>query len=219
MCLRTLTCDSRQKDSHPLTLELLEQLDYPLAAPSANPFGYISPTTAFHVDDQLGEKIEYILEGGKCIVGLESTIVKWDDDTLTVLRKGGISVEQLGEICENIEVMTHSSSNPDSPGMLKSHYAPRVPIIINPSLDSISDYNIERIGVLAFTKSRNLFPIENQLILSKEGNLREAAQNLFSHMRLLDNMDIDLIITEELPDEGLGRAINDKLKRASQKED
>lgn len=198
--------------SHPLTLKLLSQLDFPLAAPSANPFGYISPTTAKHVNKQLGDKIDYILDGGQCGVGVESTIVEWKDDKIHVLRKGGIPIEELGV---NVIVAENSSSNPSAPGMLKSHYAPRVPLLISPKLEDIEQYNIERIGVLAFKEARAIIPIENQLILSKYGDINEAARHLFSYMRALDEMDIDLIITDFVPEQGLGRAINDKLKRAS----
>lgn len=200
---------------HPLTLKLLEALDFPLAAPSANPFGYISPTSAHHVIDQLGEKIAYVLDGGNCKVGLESTILDWKEGKLFVLRKGGVPIEVLSKYADDIVVTEHSSSNPTAPGMLKSHYSPRVPVMINPSVEALERYNLERIGVLAFRHSKEIIPLENQLILSKEGDLHEAARNLFSYMRILDGMDIDLIITEVFPEVGLGRAINDKLRRAA----
>ncbi|GLR17098.1 L-threonylcarbamoyladenylate synthase [Portibacter lacus] len=198
--------------AHPLTLKLLAALDFPLAAPSANPFGYISPTTAEHVNAQLGEKISYILDGGPCTVGLESTIVEWREDHFHVLRKGGVPLEQLGE---NVTFEEHSTSNPLAPGMLKSHYSPRIPLIIEPSLEDLEEYNIERIGVLTFQHPHKMIPLENQLILSKTGDVNEAARHLFSYMHELDEMDIDLIIAEYVPDEGLGKAINDKLKRAA----
>lgn len=197
---------------HPLTLDLLSALDFPLAAPSANPFGYISPTSAAHVQKQLGDKIKYILDGGVCGIGLESTIIEWREDQIFVLRKGGIPIEALGD---NVLVADLSSSNPAAPGMLKSHYAPKVPILIDADLDKIEQYNLERIGVLAFDKALDYIPIENQLILSKKGSIKEAAHRFFSHLRTLDEMDIDVIITSFVPDEGLGRAINDKLRRAA----
>jgi len=198
--------------SHPITRKLLEQLPFPLAAPSANPFGYISPTKPEHVEKQLGNQIAYILDGGPCKVGLESTIVEWKNGGLRVLRKGGIPVEALGE---DVTVEEHSSSNPTAPGMLKSHYSPKVPVMISPDVDDLHKYSLERIAALRFQKLKNTIPLENQLILSKNGDLHEAAQHLFSHMRKLDEMDIDLIIVELVPDEGLGRAINDKLRRAA----
>ena len=197
---------------HPLSLELLSRLEYPLAAPSANPFGYISPTEPAHVEKQLGLQIDYILDGGKCEVGLESTIVEWRDDELWVLRKGAIAIEDLGQ---DVRVAIHSTSNPKAPGMLKSHYAPRIPVMISPGVDDLNDYNLERVGALRFDKVKNTIPLQNQLILSKEGSLDEAARNLFSYLRALDEMDIDLIIVDLVPDEGIGRAINDKLKRAA----
>ncbi len=197
---------------HPLTQKLLARLDFPLAAPSANPFGYISPTEPSHVQKQLGEQIRYILDGGQCEVGLESTIIECRNNEIWVLRKGGVAVEDLGH---EVKVELHSSSNPKAPGMLKSHYAPKVPVLIGPQIEDLDKYNFERIGVLKFQEASPIFPVENQLILSKSGNLQEAARNLFAHLRELDEMDLDLIITEYVPDHGLGRAINDKLKRAA----
>lgn len=113
---------------HPLTLKLLEKLPFPLAAPSANPFGYISPTTPEHVARQLGDKIGYILDGGPCTVGVESTIVGFKADQCIVFRKGGVAVEAIESIVGPVEVRTHSTSNPQAPGMLQSHYAPLVPL-------------------------------------------------------------------------------------------
>nr|WP_310590383.1 L-threonylcarbamoyladenylate synthase [Dyadobacter sp. NIV53] len=113
--------------NHPLTLELLRQLEFPLAAPSANPFGYISPTKSEHVNAQLGEKIPYILDGGECGVGIESTIVGFVNDIPTVYRLGGLAIDEIENIVGKVNVLPHSSSNPQAPGMLKSHYAPRKP--------------------------------------------------------------------------------------------
>ena len=116
--------------NHPLTLALLRSLDFPLAAPSANPFGYISPTTAQHVADQLGDQIPYILDGGPAGVGIESTIVGFNDNKATVFRLGGMGLDQIEQIIGPISVQTHSTSNPKAPGMLISHYAPRKPLIL-----------------------------------------------------------------------------------------
>lgn len=110
---------------HPLAKALLQRLSFPLCAPSANPFGYISPTHAEHVEAQLGEKIPYILDGGACEVGVESTIVGMEEGKVTIFRKGGIPVEALEALIGPVQVKTHSSSNPKAPGMLKSHYAPQ----------------------------------------------------------------------------------------------
>ncbi len=198
---------------HPLTRSLLELLDFPLAAPSANPFGYISPTKPTHVQDQLGDKLPYILDGGPCQVGIESTIVGFVNKQVTILRKGGLSVEAIEEVVGPVQVQTHSSSNPAAPGMLKSHYAPRVPLRL---IDSDEVDNLEqsdRVGLLTFQKELSTW--EHQFALSPNGDLEEAAQQLFAYLRLLDTEDLDLILAERLPERGLGRAINDRLSRAA----
>jgi len=195
-----------------LTLELLKNLDFPLVAPSANPFGYISPTNAGHVNDQLGGKIDYIIDGGPCPVGLESTIVGFPAGKPTIFRLGGLSVDQIKEVIGQVEVMPHSSSNPQAPGMLKSHYAPRLPLRI------INDLNRtfpDRTAVLSFQKAPAGIPAGLVRVLAPDGNLHTAAKNLFGYMRELDMVDADQILAELVPDEGLGRAINDRLRRAA----
>ncbi len=122
--------------SHLLAFELLRNLDFPLAAPSANPFGYISPTSAQHVDNQLGSKIKYILDGGECMVGIESSIIGFIGDEIIVYRKGGLAIEDIESVVGKVQIQEHSSSNPQAPGMLKSHYAPKSQLsIINYQLD------------------------------------------------------------------------------------
>ena len=200
---------------HELTTQLLTTLDFPLAAPSANPFGYISPVTAKHVNDQLGDRIDYILDGGECTVGLESTIVSFVD-TPTVLRLGGLSLEAIQGVIPNVQVNLHSSSKPSAPGMLESHYAPKKSIELKESLDYTSINDFFEIGALVFQEYLDQIPIENQFVLSSSGNLNEAAQRLFTGLRALDaKPSIKKIITELVPEEGLGRAINDRIKRAT----
>ena len=201
--------------NHPLTLELLQSLAFPLAAPSANPFGYISPTSAQHVAQQLGEKIPYILDGGECQIGLESTIVGFENEEVIVYRKGGLAIEEIEKIVGKIHVNAHSSSNPKAPGMLKSHYSPRKDLLIFQG-EKFGN-NSDRIGYLAFQEYNVDIPRENQLILSKSGNYKEAAKHLFAYMRQLDSINIDKIYVELLPEKDLGRAINDRLKRAAVK--
>ena len=200
---------------HPLTLELLSQLDFPLAAPSANPFGYISPTQPSHVEDQLGEKIPYILDGGECRVGIESTIVGFEDAMPVVYRMGGVEIEVLREIIGELRVEKTSSSNPKSPGMLKSHYAPVKKVRIGSIQKMIGEHKPEEISIIAFDRFYEEVPAEQQFILSKDSDLSEAAQNLFKALRTLDQNQTEIIITELVPDRGLGRAINDRLRRAS----
>jgi L-threonylcarbamoyladenylate synthase len=199
--------------NHPMTLDLLRSLSFPLAAPSANPFGYVSPTTPQHVNDQLGNAIEYILDGGECKVGVESTIVGFEDGTPVIYRLGGLNVEDIESVTGPAKVMTTSVSNPQAPGQLQSHYAPRKKVLIGDINELMK--NFDSIGVLSF-QDKYLSPkIKKQIILSSSGDLVEAAQKLFSSLRELDKSDVDIILTELVPDVGLGRAINDRLRRAA----
>lgn len=202
---------------HHLTLALLEALDFPLAAPSANPFGYISPTTAEHVERQLGDKIPYILDGGPCVVGLESTIVGFVGGRGVVFRKGGVSVEAIEAEIGPVEVQAHSSSNPLAPGMLKSHYAPQTPFLIGDIAAILLEHTGKRIGVLSFRRHYDTIPAQWQVALSPQADFQEAARNLFAAMRYLDSLGLDLIAAELLPEKDLGRAINDRLRRAAAK--
>ncbi len=195
---------------HELTRSLLQQLPFPLAAPSANPFGYISPTTAEHVEQQLGDKIPYILDGGPCEVGVESTIIGFEGDQVIVYRKGGTPIEAIERLIGPVEVRSHSSSNPQAPGMLKSHYAPRTPLSIGTEIRQLPPSN--RIGVLSFQTD---YGFSHQEILSHTGNYAEAARQLFAAMRRLDALDLDHIYAELLPERDLGVAINDRIRRAA----
>jgi L-threonylcarbamoyladenylate synthase len=203
---------------HPLTLALLKGLDFPLAAPSANPFGYISPTAAQHVQQQLGHAIPYILDGGPCNIGLESTIVRVEHGQLQVLRLGGLSIEQLETWSQQkINLQLNQSSNPQAPGMLKSHYAPRKPLYIG-SIPEFLEKNTDRkVGILSFN---TLFSAErNSRVLSPSGDLSEASKHLFLYLRELDQSDAEVLICEWVPETGLGRAINDRLRRAAHVEE
>ncbi|GAB3270940.1 L-threonylcarbamoyladenylate synthase [Larkinella harenae] len=201
--------------NHPLALKLLATLDFPLAAPSANPFGYISPTSARHVADQLGDQIPYVLDGGAAQVGIESTIIGFSDGGPIVYRLGGMTLEKLEAVVGKVAVRSHSTSNPKAPGMLSSHYAPRKPLFLKAPDELLKAHQPERIGVLAFEEITRLVPAENQQILSVTGDVSEAAKNLFSAMRTLDTKDIDVIAAELVPETGLGRAVNDRLRRAA----
>lgn len=205
--------------SHPLTHELLANLEFPLAAPSANPFGYISPTSAQHVVAQLGDKIEYILDGGDCKVGLESTIVGLEEDQVVVYRLGGLEVSEIENLVGPVAIKDHSSSNPQSPGLLESHYAPRKPFVLGDLKELVKEYSQKEIpfGVMSFSQSFPEIKPELQVQLSPSGNLSEAAQKLFASMRYLDDLEIQLILAETMPSIGLGNAINDRLKRAAAK--
>lgn len=200
--------------AHPLTRELLETLSFPLSAPSANPFGYISPTTALHVEEQLGNKIQYILDGGACPVGIESTIVGFENDQPVIYRMGGLSIDAIENEVGKVIVQEHSSSNPKAPGQLKSHYAPAKRLILGNIEDLLQKYPAHCSAMLTFQRD---FNSPNQIILSRQGSLEEAARNLFSALRTLDKMEVDVILAEQVPDTGLGKAINDRLRRAAAK--
>lgn len=204
--------------NHPLTLQLLQELDFSLAAPSANPFGYISPTTAQHVQNQLGDKIPYILDGGNCSVGLESTIVGEVNGDIYIYRLGGLTIDDIEQVVGKVHLQLNQSSNPIAPGQLKSHYAPIKPIFIG-DLNELQYQNKgKKIGVLCFGEF-NPIDKENVVVenLSTTQNFSEAAINLFSHLRELDSSNCDIIITNYLPNIHLGPAINDRLKRAASK--
>jgi len=203
--------------NHPLTLELLSSLDFPLCAPSANPFGYVSPTTAQHVADQLGDKIAGILDGGACSVGLESTIVGIENEQVTVFRLGGLSIEALEKVVGKVVVKIAQNSNPQAPGMLDAHYATRKPLIVGDIVSLVEKYKEEKLGLISFENAYQELPFFERKILSPEGSLTLAATGLFEAMRALDQSDVSMILAEKFPDEGLGRAINDRLKRASVK--
>lgn len=200
--------------NHPLTLQLLKQLPFPLAAPSANPFGYVSPTTAKHVEEQLGDKVSYILDGGPCEVGLESTIVMFEnDENPVILRLGGLSIEAIENCIGKVALNIASHSKPNSPGQLDKHYATRTPLKLITEID-FNTIDITKTGAITFHAPFVFLPVENQRVLSPNKSTEEAAHNLFAAMRELDNLNFDLIITETFPSKGLGPAINDRLNRA-----
>lgn len=205
--------------NHPLTARLLTSLEFPLAAPSANPFGYISPTQALHVEAQLGDKIPYILDGGACQVGLESTIVGMEEGQVVIYRLGGLDISEIEKVVGKVKVKDHSSSNPAAPGQLDSHYAPRKPFILGNIEALIAQKKAEGMdfAVLSFSESFERIPRERQIALSQSEDLHEAAQNLFAAMRKLDETDVEVILAELMPETGLGRAINDRLRRAAAK--
>jgi L-threonylcarbamoyladenylate synthase len=205
--------------NHPLTLELLAMLDFPMAAPSANPSTFVSPTSAAHVKQQLGDKIQCILDGGECKIGIESTIVSFLENTPRILRYGGLAKEQI-ESCLGIKVNVPQVSGDTSkiiaPGMMERHYAPNKKLIICDDIDKeILNHKGLKMGSISFSKKLEDIESKNQFILSPSGSLDEAARHLFSALRSLNDFDVDIILAERFPDEGLGIAINDRLRRAS----
>ncbi len=200
--------------NHPLTHQLLLQLNYPLAAPSANPFGYVSPVSAAHVLQGLQGKIPYILDGGNCTVGLESTIVEVEKEEVLLHRAGGLALEDIEQVIGKKITITTQHSKPQTSGQLKSHYATTTDLLQGNIKALMELYQGKKIAILSFQKEYDGVDEQDQFILSPNGNLNEAAQNLFATMRVLDTMNYDIILAEVFPQQGLGLAINDRLKRA-----
>lgn len=202
--------------NHPLTRKLLEKSRLALAAPSANPFGYVSPTSAEHVAKQLGNKIPFILDGGKCEVGLESTIIDLSKSEISILRLGGLSIEEIEQVLGySLKSVKNSSSNPKAPGMLSSHYSPGKKIEFDQEIPELMEKGLQKIGAIRFKDYHPKIEMKNQWVLSERGDLNEAARSLFKALRETDSTNLEIIYAEKFPEIGLGRAINDRLKRAA----
>lgn len=190
--------------AHPVFRKILAQLDLPLAAPSANRFGRISPTTAADVQQELGGKISLVVDGGPCQHGLESTIVWPHNGVLQILRPGPITAEQLSAFGKVITQSIHGKA----PGSLQSHYAPRKKL----SWYDASIAPSQKIGLLAFQQVLPGFGAVE--VLSSSGDLKEAAANLYAALRRLDESDVTSLLVEPVREEGIGHAIMDRLRRA-----
>jgi L-threonylcarbamoyladenylate synthase len=201
---------------HPLTIKLIKQLDFPLAAPSANPSGYVSPTGAAHVYAGLKGKIPYILDGGECTIGLESTIVGWDEEgRTTIYRLGGIGKEEIEKVIgHEVRIVKSITENPATPGMLKSHYATTTPLHAGGIADLLKIFSDKKCVLINYNQYQPNYPNELQYILTPHNNLHDAAKNLFKIMREADLHNADVILAEYAPSEGLGLAINDRIERA-----
>lgn len=202
--------------NHPMTLELLKQLDFPLAAPSANPFNRISPTSAEHVESYFKNDIKMVLDGGTCTSGIESTIIGFENDEPIIYRLGSTSIEDIENIVGSVEIKNKKNSVPNAPGMLARHYAPNTKtILVTDISDAIKQFQGKNIGILAFENEIKNKAIKFQIVLSKTGNVSEAATNLYSALHQLDEQDLDIIIAERLPNHDIGKSINDRLQRAT----
>ncbi len=203
--------------AHELTLRLLAELDFPLAAPSANLSNRVSPTTAEHVTCQIGNMIKYILDGGQCSKGIESTIVGFVDDTPIILRHGALCIEKIKMVAGEL-IVKHDHNTILAPGMSAKHYSPRTRLIacenIQKELEILKGLNIAVLTLSPYWHSligSDVYKVS----LTNSGDLEEAAYNLFDKLFILDNMNFDCIVAEYLPNVGLGISINDRLKRAS----
>jgi L-threonylcarbamoyladenylate synthase len=189
--------------------DIAQKLGHPLAAPSANTSGRISPTTAAHVADDLGDKVDLILDGGACSVGVESTIIKIEDDKVTLLRAGGITVEQLEAVIKSPLLRSDASAAIEAPGMMRSHYAPRAKMRLNAASHRKGEV------LLAFGEGESDTAQTISLDLSPKGDLAEAAANLYDYLKKLDATGAEIIAVQPIPSHGLGEAINDRLRRAA----
>ena len=202
--------------AHPVAIALLRNAGRAIAAPSANLFSYVSPTEALHVAEELSDKVDLILDGGRTPIGIESTVVDLTGVRPCLLRAGGTPPEELQRILGDLDRSTGSASRPRAPGQLKRHYATRTPLeIAGGSPDDLFLKPHEKVGALiwrALGHPERFAAIE---ILSRSGNFREAAANLFGALRRLDHLGLDRIVAEPVPETGLGIAIMDRLRRCS----
>ena len=201
--------------NHTLTLELLRQLPFPLAAPSANPFGSISPTRPIHVENYFKDTLQMVLDGGACANGIESTIIGFEAEEPVIYRLGALSLEDIEAVVGPVAIKNKKENSPDAPGMLARHYAPKTSTFLVTDVAAEVQKNLgKKIGVLVFTAS-----LENkdvtEIVLSKAASLQEAAANLYNAMHVLDHKNLDVIIAEKFPETGLGKSINDRLQRAT----
>ena len=201
--------------NHPVALALLRALPFPLAAPSANPYMRISPTSALQVETYFGDKLQYILEGGICERGVESTIIGWEEGKAVLYRQGALAQEEIEKVIGRLNMPANSSAVV-APGMAKRHYAPQTKLCLVDNLEKAIEANAsERLGVLSFTSTYTASNIVSMQRLSESGSLEEAACNLYAALHAFDEADVSLILSEVFPQKGLGRTINDRLRRAS----
>ncbi|MFV8322549.1 L-threonylcarbamoyladenylate synthase [Flavobacterium sp. LS2R12] len=204
--------------NHPVILALLNQLAYPLAAPSANPFGSISPTTATHVADYFEEVLPMVLDGGACQRGIESTIIGFENGEPILYRMGSLAVEDIEGVVGPVKMITIDDIAPAAPGMFSRHYAPLTKTFLTADVKKkLLTFPDQKIGVIVFQNEVNDPKIVQQEVLSPTGNLAEAASELYAALHRLDHCNLDCILAERFPDFGLGKTINDRLKRATQK--
>jgi len=201
--------------NHPITLALLKKLPFPLAAPSANPFGSISPTKPAHVENYFRNSIKMVLDGGSCANGIESTIIGFENEEPVIYRLGALPLEEIEAVVGKISIKNKKEEKPDAPGMLARHYAPKTStFLVDDVAAEIEKNKGKKMGVLVFKSSLNNKNI-TEIILSKNGSLQEAASRLYSAMHDLDSKNLDLIIAERFSEFGLGKSINDRLQRAT----
>ena len=191
---------------HPVTRNLLKKLDFPLAAPSANPSSKVSAVSSNDVKDDFGKKVKYVLDGGKSSIGLESTIIDIRNKP-KILRLGGVEISIIQKVLNKKIIIHNNPSKISTPGQLKLHYSPGIPLRLN--VKKIKDNE----AYLLIKKTKKTKP--NYYFLSKKGDLKEAAKNLYSTLRKIKKDRYKYIAVAKIPNKGLGKTINDRLIRAS----
>ena len=202
--------------NHPLTLELLDQTGFPLAAPSANLFGYISPTQALHVREAFGLEVPYVLDGGPCSIGLESTILGFESGQAVVYRWGGIELSDLTEVLGYVpQVKVKAEEHPAAPGMLARHYAPKTPLTLLKENEAWPPAT-ERAGIIL--PFQEPLPAEHSVwVLSESGDPFEVARRWYAVLREADSAGLTRIYVRMLgPDIPFSQALNDKFLRAAE---
>ena len=200
--------------AHPVFKAVIEAFGEPLAAPSANRFGHISPTTARHVAEDLDGKIHLVVDGGNTTHGVESTIITLRADKIWILRSGPVTAEELRPFASEV-IVSKRTELPNAPGQLKSHYAPVTKMKLLPLGETPSAKKGGRTGLLSWIAPGSAQGFAKVEVLSGTGDLREAAATLFAKMRALDSAKLDLIVAESIDEQGLGAAIMDRLRKAS----
>lgn len=202
---------------HPLTLRLLRTLDFPLAAPSANPFTYISPVTADQVARMLGKQTGYILDGGRCRAGIESTIVSFEKGKARILRPGAIPEEAIKKVVGTAGSPGKKPADILHPGMYKKHYSPRTPLLLTRDVETAWKTRAKgRTVLLAYGRKYPFAPPGSQRWLGRTPAM--VARRLYDVLHQLDREGYDLIIAPELPEIDLGRAVNDRLRKAARRD-
>ena len=202
--------------NHPVLSDLLSRIDFALVAPSANAFKHISPTCAEHVVRSLNDRISLVLDGGPCAVGIESTIVAFNSDKPIILRHGAISIEEITAVIGEVEVTTAPTKELRAPGMHNVHYAPRTICYRVDKLNSSNLPSDKKMGIITLLPQVAPHPNALYRALSEKGDLKQAARHLYQFLHELDQLELDMIIIERVENRNQGKALNDRINRASQ---
>jgi L-threonylcarbamoyladenylate synthase len=200
--------------NHPVAIALIQKLGRPVAAPSANPFGYMSTTRAEDVAHLFDSRLSLILDGGPSTFGIESTIVSFPGDSVLLHRHGSVGLEELAEVAGQVLEKKADDHSCEAPGELPYHYAPLTPLHI---VDGPENIEVENSAFLSFASPTGQVKSRWVKILSEQGNLREAAANFFSYLIQLDRIGTEIIYAQKLPEKGLGKAMMERLRKAEQK--